>query len=80
MNSINIKIGGLQGEGVDKTGIILSKFLTRLGFSTFGYREYRSLIKGGHTTYQIHASPEPVYSQLKKVDLLNFQVSSCKEV
>ena len=70
MNSINIKIGGLQGEGVDKTGIILSKFLTRLGFSTFGYREYRSLIKGGHTTYQIHASPEPVYSQLKKVDLL----------
>lgn len=68
--SVNIKIGGLQGEGVDKTGIILSKYLTRLGLATFSYREYRSVIKGGHTTYQIHASSNQVYSQIKKVDLL----------
>jgi 2-oxoglutarate ferredoxin oxidoreductase subunit alpha len=68
--SINIKIGGYQGEGIDKTGIILSKFMTRLGFYNFGYREYQSVIKGGHSTYQIHVGHDPVYSQIWFIDLL----------
>jgi 2-oxoglutarate/2-oxoacid ferredoxin oxidoreductase subunit alpha len=68
--SINIKIGGQAGEGIKVSGLVLARALTRLGFWVFGYSEYPSLIRGGHNTYQIHASVEKVYSQVKKVDLL----------
>lgn len=67
---INIKIGGKAGEGIKSAGLILSKSLTRLGFSVFAYDEYPSLIRGGHNTYQVFFSSEQVYSQHKTVDIL----------
>ena len=67
---INIKIGGKAGEGVKVTGLMLAKTLSRLGYSTFSYQEYPSLIRGGHNTFQIHASCLKAFSQLFKVDLL----------
>lgn len=70
-HKINIKIAGAAGAGVKSTGQILSKSLTRLGFSTFSYREYPSLIRGGHTTYQtLAAVNEEVHSQKKDLDIL----------
>lgn len=69
-NYINIKIGGQAGEGIKVTGLILSKSLSRLGFSIFAYDEYPSLIRGGHNSYQVYASFEQVYSQHKLLDLL----------
>lgn len=67
---INIKIGGYAGEGIKVSGLILARSLTRLGYSTFSYSEYPSLIRGGHNTYQIYASTNEVYSQVKKIDIL----------
>jgi len=67
---INIKIGGKAGEGVKITGLILTKTLSRSGYSTFAYQEYPSLIRGGHNIYQVHASSETAFSQLKKIDIL----------
>ncbi len=78
--SINIKIGGKAGEGVKVTGLILAKSLTRHGYSTFSYQEYPSLIRGGHNVFQVHAGIEPVYSQIKKVDILvAFDQNTIKE-
>jgi 2-oxoglutarate ferredoxin oxidoreductase subunit alpha len=68
--SFNIKIGGQAGEGIKVAGLILARALTRLGFSLFGYSEYPSLIRGGHNTYQIQASIDQVFSQIKKIDFL----------
>lgn len=70
MNSFNWKIGGHAGEGIMVTGLILSKALTRAGLNIFDYIEYPSLIRGGHNTYQIHASEKDVFSQIKPVDIL----------
>lgn len=67
--SFNIKISGQAGEGIKASGLILARALTRLGYSVFGYSEYPSLIRGGENTYQIYASINDVYSQIKPVDL-----------
>ena len=68
--SVNIKIGGAAGEGIKTTGLILSKSLSRLGFSIFAYDEYPSLIRGGHNTYQVYAAHERVHSQYRLIDIL----------
>jgi len=69
-NNINIKIGGQAGKGIKVSGQMLGRSLTRLGFSTCSYREYPSLIRGGHNSYDIHAGIEPVYSHRRKIDIL----------
>lgn len=69
-SSFNLKIGGHAGEGIKISGVMISRSLTRLGYSTFGYNEYPSLIRGGHNAYQIHAGIEERNSQIKSVDLL----------
>lgn len=68
--SLNIKIGGPAGSGVKITGLILTKALSRSGWETFAYQEYPSLIRGGHNTFQVHASSRPVFSQVKNIDIL----------
>lgn len=69
-SSINIKIGGQAGEGIKATGLILAKIFSRNGFNIFSYDEYPSLIRGGHNTYQMHASLNQVFSQIFQVDIL----------
>lgn len=64
------KVAGAAGEGIMTTGLLFSKICARHGLYVFDYPEYPSLIKGGHNTYQVHASKTPVYSQKSTVDLL----------
>jgi len=68
--NFNIKIGGHAGEGIKVSGLMLSRSLTRLGYSIFAYSEYPSLIRGGHNTYQVHGGIKKVYSQIRKIDIL----------
>ncbi len=68
--SLHWKVAGRAGEGIDVTGMMFGKTCLRHGMNVFGYREYPSLIRGGHNTNQIHASFEPVTCQQKHIDLL----------
>lgn len=68
--SINWKVGGLAGEGIDVTGIMFGKLCMRQGMNVFTYREYPSLIRGGHNTHQVHASFAPKTTQQKHIDVL----------
>jgi 2-oxoglutarate ferredoxin oxidoreductase subunit alpha len=68
--TFNWKIGGKAGEGIAATSFLMAKIAQRAGLSVFEYGEYPSLIRGGHTTGQIHASTEPVYVQKRIVDLM----------
>ncbi len=43
------KIGGQQGEGIESAGEILASALNRLGYYLYGYRQFSSRIRGGHT-------------------------------
>lgn len=67
---INWKVAGLAGEGIDVTGILFGKLCIRHGLSVFAYREYPSLIRGGHNTHQVHADRDSVTCQFQEVELL----------
>jgi hypothetical protein len=45
-----------SGQGINSIGAIVAKGLKRSGCCVFGYREYPSLIKGGHASYQLDIS------------------------
>jgi len=64
------KVGGAQGEGIDSTGEILGTVLCRLGYYTFAYRHFMSLIKGGHTNYKIRIADKPVHYHGDRTDVL----------
>ncbi len=66
----SIKIVGAQGQGVNSVGEMVGKGLKRAGYCVFGYREYMSVIKGGHSSYQLDVSPEQIDSSETTVDVL----------
>ncbi len=70
MNHVSLKITGAQGQGVNSVGEMCAKGLKRGGYCVFGYREYMSLIKGGHSSYQLDISNGRVDSSETTVDIL----------
>jgi 2-oxoglutarate ferredoxin oxidoreductase subunit alpha len=66
----SIKIAGASGQGINSVGEIMALALKRAGFYVFAYREYPSLIKGGHATYQIDFDNHPLSSSQEKNDLI----------
>lgn len=61
---------GASGQGVNSVGAIIAKGLKRSGYCVFGYREYPSLIKGGHASYQLDISNQRIRSTETKVNVL----------
>ncbi len=68
--SFNWKITGAAGEGIKKAGLIFAKTCFKHGLSVHGYTEYPSLIRGGHNTFQIHASSTEVVAPRFQLDVL----------
>ncbi len=68
--TFNWKIGGKAGEGIAATTFLMAKISQRAGLNVFEYSEYPSLIRGGHTTGQVHAGTNAVTSQKKLLDLM----------
>jgi 2-oxoglutarate ferredoxin oxidoreductase subunit alpha len=69
-DTINILIGGEAGQGVTRSGSLLSHALMRSGLHVFGTNEYPSLIRGGHNYYQLRTAVRPVYAQSEHLDIL----------
>jgi 2-oxoglutarate ferredoxin oxidoreductase subunit alpha len=59
---LNILIGGKAGQGINKVSSIISDTLTKLGYYTFNYRDYPSLIKGGHNFNVLSISDKKIGS------------------
>ncbi len=70
MKRTSVKIVGASGQGINSIGEVLAKGLKRSGYCVFGYREYPSLIKGGHASYQLDIANDHVASSETKVDVL----------
>lgn len=70
MNRISLKITGASGQGIDSIGEVVAKALKRAGYCVFGYREYPSLIKGGHASYQLDFSDEELRSTETHVNIV----------
>ena len=80
MSRSSLKITGAQGQGVNSVGEICGKGLKRTGYCVFGYREYMSLIRGGHSSYQIDISSNKIESSESRVDILvNFNHHGLKD-
>lgn len=67
---LSLKVTGAQGQGINSVGEMCAKGLKRAGYCVFGYREYMSLIKGGHSSYQLDVSVEKIESTETMVDIL----------
>jgi 2-oxoglutarate/2-oxoacid ferredoxin oxidoreductase subunit alpha len=67
---LNIIIGGKAGQGINKVSKIISNILSSHGYFTFNYRDYQSLIRGGHNFNTLSVSDEPIESHEAKIDIL----------
>ena len=66
----NILVGGEAGQGPNILSHVLSRALVRKGFYVFYYRDYQSLIRGGHNFNIVTFSNEPVNSNDSKMNVL----------
>ncbi len=69
-NDLSLMIGGKAGAGIFASGIIFAKTCMRGGLNVFATNEYPSIIRGGHQWVLIRVSDKPIYSQIRRVDLL----------
>lgn len=69
-NSLNWKIGGEAGYGIQSAGEIFAYACAHGGLETFAYLEYPSLIRGGHNTFQVWAREDNVQAHSAQIDLL----------
>lgn len=70
MNQLSWKVGGQQGEGIESTGEIFAKALSRSGYYLYSYRHFSSRIKGGHTNNKIRVSTRQVRAMSDDLDIL----------
>ena len=65
-----ILIGGEAGMGSAVTSHFIGKIFTEWGYYVFNYRDYPSLIRGGHNFNILKISDKPVYSHELKYDFI----------
>jgi len=65
---LDILIGGKAGQGINKISEIVSDVMIKLGYFTFNYRDYPSLIRGGHNFNVLSISDSRVGSYESKLD------------
>jgi 2-oxoglutarate/2-oxoacid ferredoxin oxidoreductase subunit alpha len=67
---LNILIGGKAGQGINKISEIVSSVLVEYGYFTFNYRDYPSLIRGGHNFNVLSVSDKRIGSIESKLDVI----------
>jgi len=67
---LNIIIGGKAGQGINKVSNIVSNVLGKYGYFTFNYRDYQSLVRGGHNFNALSISDSPTESNDTTIDIL----------
>lgn len=66
----SILFGGKAGQGTNILNHILAESLAEEGYYVFYYRDYQSLIRGGHSFNVLTFSDKPVHSHESKVDVI----------
>lgn len=70
MSDITIRVAGANGDGVESSGDLISKFFLKQGYQIFAYRSYQSIIRGGHVWYQVRIGDQELHSHGDKVNIL----------
>lgn len=67
---LSVLIGGKAGQGINKISQIISQIMTKRGYYSFNYRDYPSIIRGGHNFNVLTISNERVGSHESKIDFI----------
>ncbi|MFH1847991.1 MAG: 2-oxoacid:acceptor oxidoreductase subunit alpha [Candidatus Omnitrophota bacterium] len=70
MKNISILIAGKAGDGIDKSSLVIGRILAQLGYRVYIYRDYPSVIRGGHTFSIIRCSEDKIAVHSGRVDVL----------
>lgn len=65
-----VTVAGEAGQGVKRSGTVISTMMNGLGRHVFQMDDYQSLIRGGHNFSVISSSVEPLYSHYLATDIL----------
>ena len=65
-----ILVGGKAGLGAARTSILLGRMFAKMGYYVFNYRDYPSLIRGGHNFNVLKISDKPVFSHDEEYDAI----------
>lgn len=65
-----ILIGGKAGQGIAVTSYLVGKVFCQLGYYVFNYRDYPSLISGGHNFNVLSISDKPIFSHRERYDII----------
>lgn len=68
--SINIRIGGEAGQGMQTMGSVLARTFAQAGWEVFGNQDVESRIRGGHSFVNVRVSGERKRAPAEKVDIL----------
>lgn len=67
---LGILIGGRAGQGINKVSGIVGNVLSACGHFTFNYRDYQSLIRGGHNFNVLTLSDKKIASNESVIDVM----------
>ncbi|MCX5687261.1 MAG: 2-oxoacid:acceptor oxidoreductase subunit alpha [Candidatus Omnitrophica bacterium] len=70
MDNFSILIAGKAGDGIDKSSLIIGHIFNQVGYRIYIYRDYPSVIRGGHTFSIIRCSQYKITTHLDTVDVL----------
>jgi 2-oxoglutarate ferredoxin oxidoreductase subunit alpha len=70
MKEFSVLVGGRAGDGINESGLIISRIFNQLGYYLFQYYDYPSLIRGGHNFTIVRASTDKVGAHRDKVDFI----------
>lgn len=70
MPDISVLIGGKAGSGIDTSSILIGRILSELGYRIYIYRDYPSVIRGGHTFSIIRGAKDFVSTHHDNIDYL----------
>lgn len=70
MGDISVLIGGKAGFGIDRASLVIANLLSRSGYHIYVYRDYPSLIRGGHTFSIIRASDKRLAVHTDAIDYI----------
>jgi 2-oxoglutarate ferredoxin oxidoreductase subunit alpha len=65
---LSLLIGGKAGQGINFVSKLISEVLADYGYFTFNYRDYQSLIRGGHNFNILTISDKQIGSSESKID------------
>lgn len=70
MNDFSVLIGGKAGFGIDKSATVIGAIFNQLGYRTYIYRDYPSLIRGGHAFSIIRLAQSRIATHKEKIDFI----------